>query len=101
MTQSQMLPGTIGWTSPRNHIGVHPESLLYHRDPEQLAADVIGLSEKYATLANEHVSCFLPCSSCCWLAIVLLLDDVLSHVIKPSALEQVMLYRSIALAYAN
>lgn len=58
--QDQMLPGTIGWTSPRNHIRVHPDSLLYNRDPEQLAADVIGLSEKYAALANEHVSCFCP-----------------------------------------
>ncbi|KAL3142322.1 hypothetical protein ABBQ38_002663 [Trebouxia sp. C0009 RCD-2024] len=49
-----MMPGAISWTSPSNHVGVHPESLLYHRDPEQLAADVIGLSERYAALANEH-----------------------------------------------
>ena len=55
-----MLPGTIAWSSPRNHIGVHPESLLFNRDPEQLAADVIGLSEKYAALQNEHVSNFCP-----------------------------------------
>ena len=60
VTQDQMLPGTLSWTSPRNHIGVHPESLLYNRDPEQLAADVIGLSKKYAALATEHVSLFLP-----------------------------------------
>jgi len=53
----------VAWNSPRNHIGVHPESLLFNRDPEQLAEDVIGLSEKYATLANEHVSTCpaLPC----------------------------------------
>jgi len=53
----------VAWSSPRNHIGVHPESLLFNRDPEQLAEDVIGLSEKYATLANEHVSICpaLPC----------------------------------------
>ena len=61
VTDSQMLPGSVSWVSPRNHIGVHPESLLYHRDPEQLAADVIRLSEKYAALANEHVSVCCPC----------------------------------------
>ena len=60
VTDTQMLPGTISWSSSRNHIGLHPESLLYNRDPEQLAADVIGLSEKYAALANEHVSGFCP-----------------------------------------
>lgn len=67
VTDNQMLPGSISWTSPRNHIGLHPESLLYNRDPEQLAADVIGLSEKYAALANEHVS-----RSCPFQAVMLL-----------------------------
>ncbi|KAL0020347.1 hypothetical protein WJX79_000558 [Trebouxia sp. C0005] len=54
VSDGQLLPGTVAWNSPRNHIGVHPESLLFNRDPEQLAEDVIGLSQKYASLANEH-----------------------------------------------
>ena len=63
VSDGQLLPGTVAWHSPRNHIGVHPESLLFNRDPEQLAEDVIGLSEKYASLANEHVS-FCPALPC-------------------------------------
>ena len=92
-----MLPGTAGWTSPRNHIGIHPESLLYNRDPEQLAADVIGLTKKYAALANEHVSHFCPAlaEACHLLALVLLLLLVL-----PSALAQVMLYMPLTLLCA-
>ncbi|KAA6428897.1 MAG: hypothetical protein FRX49_01007 [Trebouxia sp. A1-2] len=54
VSDGQLLPGTVAWNSPRNRIGVHPESLLFNRDPEQLAEDVIGLSQKYASLANEH-----------------------------------------------
>lgn len=50
-----MLPGTLSWYSPKNHIGVHPESLLYHRDPEQLAEDVIGLANRNADLTAENV----------------------------------------------
>ena len=76
-----MQPGTISWTSPRNHIRVHSESLLYNRDPEQLAADVIGLSEKYAALATEHVSRFGS-------RVVLM---------EPSALPSVMPYVPFAL----
>lgn len=51
-----MLPGTLSWYSPRNSIGVHPESLLYNRDPEQLAEDVIGLANKNADLVQQNVS---------------------------------------------
>ena len=82
-----MLPGTIGWTSPRNHIRVHPESLLYNRDPEQLAADVIGLSEKYAALAHEHVRCLCHVLDevCNLLALIVLLLLAL-----PSPLAQAM-----------
>ena len=64
VSEGQLLPGTVAWSSPRNHIGVHPESLLFNRDPEQLAEDVIGLSAKYAALENEHVSISSPAPRC-------------------------------------
>ena len=51
-----LFPGTLSWYSPRNHIGVHPESLLFNRDPEQLAEDVIGLAETNAHLSEQNVS---------------------------------------------
>lgn len=66
LSEGQLLPGTVSWYSPRNHIGVHPESLLYNRDPEQLAEDVIGLASRNANLLQENVRphCSQPPISC-------------------------------------
>lgn len=64
IAKGPMLPGTMSWYSPRNKIGVHPESLLYNRDPEQLAEDVIGLANRNVDLAEQNVGHSSHCCPC-------------------------------------
>lgn len=54
-----MLPGqgpSSGHSPRGSSTGVHPKSLLYNRDPEKLAEDVIALANKITDLTAENVS---------------------------------------------